>query len=181
MDKIYQGTYKITSSFGERLLPNNDDRFHYGEDHVGLSDKTIISPTSGIVVSSTRITDRNSPTWEWGNYVKVDDLNGYYLFFCHLSMRSVKVGERVTEGQIIGVEGATGYTYGGSHCHFEVRRKSDGKSIDPREYFKILFDWELSYYKELTQRRFGFDDNTMIILSKHLYPHALFKKLATMK
>lgn len=35
--------------------------------------------------------------------------------------------------------------------------------------------------REATQKRFGFDDNTMAYLDKHPFPDALFKKLATAK
>ena len=75
---------------------------------LGLIAKEIIAPTNGKIVSSQIITDKNNPTWEWGNYVKMDDLNGYYLFFCHLANRSVKVGQTVAKGQVIGTEGQTG-------------------------------------------------------------------------
>ena len=178
MDKIYKGEYKITSPFGPRSL-NGDERPHKGEDYVGITDKIVVSPTLGKVVSSQIITDRNNATWEWGNYVKIDNLNGYYLFFCHLSARLVKVGDKVEEGQPIGIEGNTGYSFG-SHCHFEVRRKSDGVSINPREYFKILAVWEKSQIdvsKKLVQEKTGFDNNTMEYLSKHPYSDALFLKL----
>lgn len=184
MDKIYQGEYKITSPFGERNL-NGDKRFHKGEDHVGVSNKTIIAPTNGKIISSWMVTDKSNSTWEWGNYVKMDDLNGFYLFFCHLNTRLVRVGDVVVESQPIGIEGYTGYVFPpnakGSHCHFEVRRKSDDVSIDPREYFKILADWKESYYRQLTKERFNFDENTMKYLDKHPYPQALFKKLSTAK
>ncbi len=36
-------------------------------------------------------------------------------------------------------------------------------------------------YKEQAQARFGFDDNTILYLSKHPYSDALFQKLATKK
>lgn len=180
MDKIYLGEYKITSPYGERVLANGDNRFHKGEDHVGVINKTIVAPTSGKIVSSQIITNKTNPTWEWGNYVKMDDLNGYYLFFCHLASRIVKAGQSVKEGDPIGVEGNTGYSFG-SHCHFEVRRKSDGETINPREYFKILDTWELSHYINKTKQRFELDDSTMSFLSGHPYPKALFEKLSTRK
>lgn len=170
--KLYKGNYRISSPYGNRKLDNGDNRFHSGIDYVGIDSKEIIAPTNGKIISSQIITDKSNPTWEWGNYVKMDDLNGYYLFFCHLSSRSVKVGQTVAKGQIIGTEGQTGYSFG-SHLHFEVRRKRDGTIINPDQYFKILLDW----YKNEVKKKFGFDDNTMNYLSKHPYPDALFEKL----
>lgn len=170
--KLYKGNYRISSPYGNRRLDNGDNRFHNGIDYVGTDSKEIIAPTNGRIVSSQIITDKNNPTWEWGNYVKMDDLNGYYLFFCHLANRSVKVGQTVEKGQNIGLEGQTGYSFG-SHLHFEVRRKKDNTTINPEQYFKILFDW----YKDEVKKKFGFDDNTMNYLSGHPYPDALFDKL----
>ena len=170
--KLYKGNYRISSPYGNRKLDNGDNRFHSGIDYVGVDSKEIIAPTNGKIVSSQIITDKSNPTWEWGNYVKMDDLNGYYLFFCHLSSRSVKVGQTVAKGQVIGTEGQTGYSFG-SHLHFEVRRKKDGVTINPEQYFKILFDW----YKNEVKKKFSLDDNTINYLSKHPYPDALFEKL----
>jgi len=170
--KLYKGKYRVSSPYGNRRLDNGDDRFHSGIDYVGIDSKEIIAPTNGRVVSSQMITAKSNPTWEWGNYVKMDDLNGYYLFFCHLANRSVKVGQTVAKGQVIGTEGQTGYSFG-SHLHFEVRRKKDSAIINPEQYFKILLDW----YKNEVKKKYCFDDNTMNYLSKHPYPDALFEKL----
>ena len=179
MSRLYVGESVMTSPFGPRGL-EGDDRFHYGEDHVGITSKNIICPTNGYVVSSQIVYNKANRTWEWGHYIKIDDLNGYYLFFCHLSKRLVYSGQKVNKNQVIGIEGSSGYSRG-SHLHFEVRRKSDGVSINPQEYFKILDAWELNYFRDATQKRFGFDDNTMNFLSGHPYPNALFEKLATKK
>lgn len=175
MAKIYQGEYKITSWFGPRDL-NGDKRPHKGIDCVGITSKNIIAPTNGRIITSTMITDKSNLTWEWGNYVKMDDLNGYYLFSCHLSKRLVTVGQTVAKGQLIGVEGQTGYSFG-SHLHFEVRRKKDNVSIDPIEYFEILYQWELNNLKKKVQAKYGFDNSTMEYLAKHPYAVNLFEKL----
>lgn len=177
---LYQGNYRLSSGYGPRILSNGDSNFHKGIDYVGIDNKNIIAPTNGKIITSQIITDKNNLTWEWGNYVKMDDLNGFYLFFCHLSKRLVKAGDIVEKGALIGIEGQTGYAIG-SHLHFEVRKKIDNISIDPNEYFKILADWErrqIEEAKKLVQEKTGFDNNTMEYLSKHPYPDALFLKLA---
>ena len=46
---------------------------------------------------------------------------------------SVKVGDRVRQGQTVGHEGATGYATG-PHLHFELRSK--GKPQNPVLYLK---------------------------------------------
>lgn len=180
MNRLYKGEFRVSSPFGPRKLENGDTRYHKGIDLVGVGNKNIYAPTNGKIVTSQIITNKANPTWEWGNYIKMDDLNGYYLFFCHLYYRSAKAGQTVDKGQLIGLEGQTGYSFG-NHLHFEVRRKSDNVSIDPEEYFKILADWELKHYRKKTQDRFGFDDNTMKFFDGHPYSGALFEKLASMK
>ncbi len=172
---LYNGTYRITSPYGKRNLPNGDNRFHPGIDYVGVSSKEIIAPTNGVIVSSQIITNKNNTTSEWGNYIKMDDLNGYHLFFCHLSKRLVTKGQIVEKGQVLGIEGNTGYVVGkpGDHLHFEVRKIKDGTTINPDEYFKILLKW----YSDAVQKKYGLDDNTMSFLNKHPYPDNLFTKL----
>lgn len=128
---LYNGKYILTSDFGYRILdgkPNN----HKGMDFVGLENKEIISPVDGIVKSSTIITDKSNLTWQWGNYIRIDS-NGKKYFFCHLSKRLVFADRTVRKGQIIGIEGETGYAYG-SHLHLEIRNDKN-ISIDPKTIF----------------------------------------------
>ncbi len=130
---FYNKTYKITSPYGIRTL-NGKTENHKGVDIVGIDDKTILSPIDGIVQSSTIISDKSNLTWQWGNYIRIDSTDGFRLFFCHLSKRLVKKGDKVKKGQPIGIEGNTGYSFG-IHLHFEVRN-SKNISINPIEYMK---------------------------------------------
>lgn len=181
--KLYQGEYTITSPFGPRTLENGDKRPHKGIDCVGKTNKNIVAPTNGKIITSQIILNKTNPTWEWGNYIKMDDLDGYYLFFCHLSKRLVIPGQMVEKAQIIGVEGQSGYSFG-SHLHFEVRRKRDNVSIDPMEYLKGLDAWEaknLELLIQQTKARFGFSDSTIEFFKTHPFPYSLFDKLAKKK
>lgn len=119
MKYIYNGKNRITQAFTLNK--------HNGLDIVGDTDKTIISPADGIVKSSTMITNKSNLTWEWGNYVRVDDSQGNRLFFCHMASRAVSAGQKVKAGDKLGIMGNTGKSFG-AHCHFEVR-KPDGKTI----------------------------------------------------
>ena len=170
---IYKGDYKISSPYGQRNL-NGDTRFHKGVDFVGV-DKTIIAPVDGTIKSSTIITDKNNLTWEWGNYVRLDTQDGHRLFFCHLASRNVKVGQTVKRGDIIGIEGNTGFVVGnpGIHCHFEVRTPAN-ISIDPITYLNSINKTD----REKVQEYFGFDNNTMSHLDKHPWPKDLYRKLS---
>lgn len=128
---IFRGRNRVTSGY---RLPDRPG--HNGLDIVGDDSHDVLCPVSGTVKSSTIITDKSNSTWEWGNYVRVDDADGNRLFFCHLDSRAVKVGQKVNPGDKLGVMGNTGYSFG-AHTHFEVR-KSDGKTtLDPAAYLGI--------------------------------------------
>lgn len=131
MRLIFQGRNRVTSGYRLPDRPN-----HNGLDIVGDDSHDVLCPVSGTVKSSTIITDKSNSTWEWGNYVRVDDAQGNRLFFCHLDSRAVKVGQKVNPGDKLGVMGNTGYSFG-AHTHFEVR-KSDGRTtLDPAAYLGI--------------------------------------------
>ena len=57
----------------------------------------------------------------YGNYVMVDHGNGYRTLYAHMlnNTISVRAGERVGQGQKLGVMGSTGRSTG-THLHFEV-------------------------------------------------------------
>jgi len=182
LSNLYKGEYKITSPFGPRNL-YGDTRPHKGIDCVGIGNKNLVAICDGTVISSQMLLKENDKTgtWEWGNYIKLDDGYGYYPHYCHLSKRLVSKGMKVSKGQKIGVEGETGYSRG-SHCHFEVR-DSKGVSIDPILYFKILEErnkpMTVDEAKKIVKEKAGLDDNTITYLAQsYKYGDALIVKLA---
>lgn len=56
----------------------------------------------------------------YGTYVVIKHGNGTQTLYAHMSSLSVKAGDRVTQGQIIGKMGSTGKSTG-VHVHFEIR------------------------------------------------------------
>lgn len=136
MRRIFDGNFKVTQGFNAN---------HGGMDIVGLSSKNIVSPIKGTVKSSTIITDKSNLTWEWGNYVRVDDAEGNRYFFCHMDSRAVKVGDKVQAGTKLGVMGNTGKSFG-AHCHFETRTKNNIR-MNPAKFLGIpntyaVYKWE---------------------------------------
>ena len=67
--------------------------------------------------------------------MRLDTGDGLFIFMCHLASRAVSVGDKVRRGDIIGIMGNTGYSFG-AHLHFEVRNSS-GVSLDPCTFLEI--------------------------------------------
>lgn len=119
----------ITSPFGWRKHPIFGSKsFHTGVDIAAPYSSTIRAANSGRVVY----------TGWYGGYGKVVIINhGRYkgsaasTLYAHLSRTSVSAGQQITQGQVIGYEGTTGYSTG-PHLHFEVRM--NGKPTNPLNY-----------------------------------------------
>lgn len=122
----YQGEVRVSSPFGWRML-GGKRVYHKGIDLVG-ADKTVRAVVGGVVGQSIMITDPTNRTSEWGNYVRIDGEDGRLYYYCHLTERLVSRGQRVSAGDVLGIEGSTGKSTG-SHLHFEVRES--GKSVNP--------------------------------------------------
>lgn len=109
---------------------------HNGIDLVGTGYTLdyITAHTEGTVVAirnSYKTNDKYGCSY--GNYVKIKH-DGYYTLYAHIKYNSVtvKVGQKVLRGQVIGYMGNTGHSFG-AHLHFEVRDKNDN-FINPTAY-----------------------------------------------
>jgi len=67
----------------------------------------------------------------YGNYVVIAHSGGLDTLYGHLSTALVKLGDRVTQGQPIGLEGSSGNSTG-AHLHFELRINQ--RPVDPTPY-----------------------------------------------
>lgn len=115
----------ITSPYGYRHDPFTGKlSFHRGIDIAGKLNDPVYAAASGIVhtVGSDRL---------HGNHVIVEHSEGLRTWYMHLNKATVKKGDAVDKGQMIGKLGTTGRSTG-PHLHYEVIKS--GKSIDPRTY-----------------------------------------------
>ena len=64
----------------------------------------------------------------YGYYVVIDHGDGFTSLYGHLSRFNVAEGQRVSQGEVIGVGGESGLATS-AHLHFEVRR--DDTHLDP--------------------------------------------------
>ncbi|MBP1532874.1 MAG: peptidoglycan DD-metalloendopeptidase family protein [Ruminococcus sp.] len=67
----------------------------------------------------------------YGNFVIIDHGNDFLSLYGHMTKVLVKPGDRVTQGEVIGLMGSTGYSTG-EHLHFELRYQ--GNILDPALY-----------------------------------------------
>ncbi|MEV2216671.1 peptidoglycan DD-metalloendopeptidase family protein [Streptomyces sp. NPDC050997] len=103
--------------------------YHTGVDFVVPTGTPLKAVGAGTVVSAG---------WggAYGNQVVIKLADGYYAQYAHLSSLSVSGGQTVTEGQQIGLSGATGNVTG-PHLHFEIRTTPDyGSDVDPIAYLR---------------------------------------------
>ncbi|MGY4738739.1 M23 family metallopeptidase [Streptomyces sp. ATMOS53] len=103
--------------------------YHTGVDFVVPTGTSLKAVGAGTVVSAG---------WggAYGNQVVIKLADGYYAQYGHLSQLSVSAGQTVTEGQQIGLSGATGNVTG-PHLHFEIRTTPDyGSDVDPVAYLR---------------------------------------------
>lgn len=122
--KYITGIHNGIDIIGELGLKGNTGAVDYILAH---SDGQVVA-----VRTDYKTTDKTGRSY--GNYVKIKHENGYYTLYAHLKYNSinVKVGDRVSQGQVIGYMGNTGYSKG-AHLHFEVRDSKDNK-IDPTSF-----------------------------------------------
>jgi len=69
-----------------------------------------------------------------GNCVMLDHGQGLMTIYMHLSKFKVKEGEKVREGQLLGLSGGTGRVTG-PHLHFAVRWQ--GEYLNPATLLKL--------------------------------------------
>jgi murein DD-endopeptidase MepM/ murein hydrolase activator NlpD len=105
----------------------------YSIPHKGVDYRADIgTPVMAINRGIVRVVQNYS---DYGRTVVVDHGLGVMSFYLHLSKINVKVGQLVTQGQIIALSGDTGYTLG-PHLHLSVR--VGGISIDPVKFFALF-------------------------------------------
>ncbi|MBF0168929.1 MAG: peptidoglycan DD-metalloendopeptidase family protein [Alphaproteobacteria bacterium] len=115
---------RITSKFGKRNHPIlGYSRMHKGIDF-GL-------PTGApIQAAGDGVVEMSGPNSGYGNYLRIRHTNGYATAYAHLSAfaKGVRVGKRVSQGQIVAYVGSTGMSTG-PHLHYEVM--VNGKQVNP--------------------------------------------------
>lgn len=113
----------VSSEFGEYRSPS--DPAHKGLD-LGTSGAYL--PTYAAASGTVVIAGYSNSA---GNWVVIDHGNGFVTKYMHHSSLSVSAGQRVSQGDQIGVTGNTGASQG-VHLHFQV--EVNGRAVNPRGY-----------------------------------------------
>ena len=90
----------------------------------------VLAMADGIVI---RANSTDSWGGGWGFFVKIQHCDTYSTLYAHFSMISVVYGQEVSQGEVIGYIGSTGWSTG-PHLHFEVYR--NGVRVDPMGFFE---------------------------------------------
>nr|WP_233558922.1 M23 family metallopeptidase [Micromonospora radicis] len=114
----------ITSCYGPRW-----GTLHAGIDFALPAGTPVRAAFGGTVTKAGDVGDG------YGISVFVDHGNGYLTHYAHLSTAKVSVGEKVSTGQTIGLEGSTGDSTG-PHLHFEVHQGQMWNQIDPAPFLR---------------------------------------------
>ncbi len=115
----------VTSYFGWRIHPILKVRkFHTGIDIAAAYGTNIKASAAGKVIYSGWLGG-------YGNTVIIDHGGGFSTLYAHASAIIVSEGEEVSQGQVVGRVGSTGYSTG-PHLHFEVR--VNGEPQNPLNY-----------------------------------------------
>ena len=126
------GIYKLSSLFGARKDPfTGKASNHTGTDIPAASGTKIYSAQGGVVTTVGK-----NKNHSYGYYVIISHGNGISTLYAHMkNVASVKEGETVKKGQLIGYVGSTGRSTG-PHLHFEFR--VNGIRADALKYYPNL-------------------------------------------
>ena len=117
----------IKSYYGYRKDPiTGDNQFHRGIDIAVPEGTEVYASQDGTVMTAAFDED-------YGNYVVIEDSNGFVTKYAHLESMNVSAGQTVRYGAVIGKTGSTGAVTG-SHLHLECL--SDGEYYNPLFYFE---------------------------------------------
>ena len=98
---------------------------HKGIDYRATIGTPVVAAVPGVVVHAGKHIYKKGWGYAFGIHVIVmndafaDGTAGLWAGYCHLSGVTVSVGQRVRQGQLVGVSGNTGRSTG-PHLHFQI-------------------------------------------------------------
>jgi len=118
---------RMASGFGYRTDPiYKTTKFHAGMDFASPVGTEIYSTGDGVVMRA------DADASGYGNHVRINHGYGYMTLYGHMSKISVRPGQRVKRGEVIGLVGNTGKSVG-PHLHYEVHKNNE--PINPVNFY----------------------------------------------
>lgn len=116
-DFIWPVKARISGRFGSQRVYKGGEAgaYHSGMDIAGGAGTPFVAPADGVVILAAE-----APFSLEGNLLMIDHGNGLNSAFLHCSEILVKVGDHVTQGQVIGKIGMTGRATG-PHLHWSLK------------------------------------------------------------
>jgi len=125
LDFILPAQGPETSGFGLRRVLNGEARSpHSGIDIGAQMGSPVRAPATGVVADV-------GDYYFCGHTLTIDLGQGLYSVYCHLSKITVKRGQRVQQGEVVGNIGASGRTTG-PNLHWTV--SLNGTPVDPHAF-----------------------------------------------
>jgi len=124
---------RITQGYGPTSITGfytDAYKFHNGIDLAAYYGAPIRAALDGVVVASG-----DNGKYAYGAWLAIRHNNGLTTLYAHLSAKVASVGQTVSQGQIIGYEGSTGYVTG-PHLHFTVYSTNTFKA--EKRWFGLL-------------------------------------------
>lgn len=117
-------TYRLSGFYGsQRILNGVPKRPHYGLDFAAPTGTPVMAPAGGVVTLAER------DFWYEGGLIFLDHGHGLQSAFLHLSDVTVKAGDVIKQGDVIGAVGAGGRATG---PHLDWRVNWGKTWIDPQ-------------------------------------------------
>jgi murein DD-endopeptidase MepM/ murein hydrolase activator NlpD len=116
----------VVGAYGNVRKSGSVELQHLGADLDAAEGTPVYAVNDGAVNLAEEFTN-------YGRTLVVDHGVGIFSFYLHLSELKVKVGDRVTRGDIIARSGNTGYSIA-PHLHFSVRIRN--ASVDPLRFIE---------------------------------------------
>jgi murein DD-endopeptidase MepM/ murein hydrolase activator NlpD len=118
---------RMASGFGLRIHPiYKVRRMHTGCDFSAPRGTPVYATGDGVVIK------KESNYGGYGKEIEIDHGYGYVTKYAHLDNFTVRKGQRVKRGEVIGYVGNTGASTA-PHLHYEVIK--DGKKVNPMNFF----------------------------------------------
>lgn len=105
----------ISSQYGKRTAPTAGA----STDHKGIDIKPLTKSASVKAPANGTIASVGYDRWN-GNIVRINHGNGIVSVYAHLQRYTVSAGQKVNQGDTIGIVGSTGISTG-EHLHFGVK------------------------------------------------------------